>query len=79
MHDLLTYLLDSPMNKRTSTQVQWDFFKAITVLKKIISDIKAGIIDQSEEQKKKNFAKQENVLSNASMLLIKRGELIEQF
>ena len=41
--------------------------------------MKTGITDQNEEEKKKIFAKQENVLSNAEMLLIKRGQLIEQF
>ena len=41
--------------------------------------MKTDIKDQSEEEKKKIFAKQENVLSNAEMLLKKRGELIEQF
>ena len=41
--------------------------------------MKTDITDQSEEQKKKIFAEQENVLSNAEMLLIKRGELINQF
>ena len=40
--------------------------------------MKTDITDQSEEQKKM-FAKHENVLSNAEMLLIKRGELIEHF
>ena len=55
-----------------------DFFKVITVLKTIILSIKTDITDQSEEQKKKIFAKQENVLSNAEMLLKKRGELINQ-
>ena len=34
--------------------------------------------DQSEEEKNKIFAKQENVLSNAEILLIKRGELLNQ-
>ena len=47
--------------------------------KTIISSMKTDIKDQSEEEKKKIFAKQENVLSNAEMLLIKRGELIGQF
>ena len=51
----------------------------ITVLKEIISSMKTDIIDQSEEEKKKIFAKQENILSNAQMLLTKRGELIKQF
>ena len=51
----------------------------ITVLKEIISSMKTDIIDQSEEEKNKIFAKQENILSNAQMLLTKRGELIKQF
>ena len=51
----------------------------ITVLKEIISSMKTDIVDQSEEEKKKIFAKQENILSNAQMLLTKRGELIKQF
>ena len=41
--------------------------------------MKTGITDQNEEEKKKIFAKQENVLGNAEILLIKIGELIEQF
>ena len=41
--------------------------------------MKTDITDQSEEQKKFFLAKQENILSNAEMLLIKRGDLIEQF
>ena len=41
--------------------------------------MKTAITDQSEEQKKKIFAEQENVLSNAEMLLMKREELIDQF
>ena len=41
--------------------------------------MKTDITDQSEEQKKIFLAKQENILSNAEMLLIKRGDLIEQF
>ena len=32
-----------------------------------------------KNEKKKIFAKQESVLSNAEMLLIKRGELLDQF
>ena len=73
LYDLLIYLLGNSVRIATSTQVQLDIFKAITVLKKIISSMKTDITDQSEEQKKKIFAKQENVLSNAEMLLIKRG------
>ena len=73
LHDLLIYLLDNSMRIVTSTETQIDFFKAITLLRIIISNLKTDITDQSEEQKKKIFAKQENVLSNAEMLLIKRG------
>ena len=61
----------------TSTEDQIKIFKAITVLKEIISSMKTDITDKSEEEeKKKIFAKQENVLSNAEMLLTKREELI---
>ena len=79
LYDLLIYLLDNSIKIATSAQTQLDFFKAITALKIIISNLKTDITDQSEEQKKKIFAEQENVLSNAEMLLIKRGELINQF
>ena len=79
MYDLLIYLLDNSIRITNSAQVQLDFFKAITSLKIIISSMKTDIKDQSEEEKKKIFAKQENVLSNAEMLLKKRGELIDQF
>ena len=41
--------------------------------------MKTDIKDQNEEEKKKIFEKQENVLGNAEILLIKIGELIEQF
>ena len=53
----------------TSAQTQIGFAKAITVLRIIISNIKTDITDQSEEEKKKVFAEQENVLSNTEMLL----------
>ena len=76
LYDLLIYLLDNSMRIGNSAQVQLNFFKAITSLKIIISSMKTDIKDQSEEEKKKIFAKQENVLSNAEMLLKKRGELI---
>ena len=62
----------------TSTQTQINFFKAIAALRIIISNIKTDITDHSEEEKKKIFVEQENVLSNAEMLLKKRGELIDQ-
>ena len=53
----------------TSAQTQIGFAKAITVLRIINSNIKTDITDQSEEEKKKIFAEQENVLCNAEMLL----------
>ena len=79
LYDLLIYLLDNSLNLIASMQTQLDFFKAMTTFKIIISNVKTDITDQSEEQKKKIFAKQENVLSDAEMLLKKRGELIDQF
>ena len=51
----------------------------MTAFEIIISNIKPAIKDQSEEQKKKIFAEQENVLSNAKMLLEKGNDLLEQF
>ena len=74
LYDLLIYLLNSSTRILTSAEDEVKFFKAITVLKKIISNIKTDTTDQSEEEKKKIFAKQEHVLSNAEMLFIKRGE-----
>ena len=74
LHDLLIYLLENSMKIVTSSEDQIKFFKAIIVL-----SIKTDITDQSQEHKKKLFAEQENVLSNAEMLLTKRGDLIDQF
>ena len=74
LYDLLIYLLDNSMKIVTSSEDQIKFFKAIIVL-----SIKTDVTDQSQEQKKKLFAEQENVLSNAEMLLTKRGDLIDQF
>ena len=79
LYNLLICLLDNSMTILTSTQTQIDFFKAITVLIIIISNMKTDITDQSEEEKTKIFAEQENILSNTEMLLKKRGELIDQF
>ena len=79
LYDLLIYLLDNSMSNVTSIQTQIDVFKAITVLRIIISNMKTDSTDPSEEEKKKIFAEQENVLSNAEMLLKKGGELIDQF
>ena len=64
LYDLLIYLLDNSLNLIASMQTQLDFFKAMTTFKIIISNVKTDITDQSEEQKKKIFAKQENVMSN---------------
>ena len=55
LYDLLIYLLDNSVRIVTSTQTQIDFFKAITVLRIIISNIKTDITDQIEEQEKKNY------------------------
>ena len=74
----MIYLLDNSTTITTSAQTQLDFFKAINALKIIISNLKTDVTDQSEEQNKKIFVKQENVLSNAEMLFKKRGELIDQ-
>ena len=74
LYDLLIYLLENSMKIVTSSEDQIKFFKAIIVL-----SIKTDITDQSQEHKKKLFAEQENVLSNAEMLLTKRGDLIDQF
>ena len=63
----------------TSAEDQIKLFKAINLLKGIILSMKTDIKYQNEEEKKKIFAKQENVLSNAEMLRIKSGELIDQF
>ena len=74
--DLLIYLLNNSMRTVTSAETQIDFFNAITVLRIIISNMKTDIIEQSEEFF--FFAEQENVLSNAEMLLEKRNEWIGQ-
>ena len=50
-YDLLIYLFDNSMRKVSYSETQIDFFKAITVLKKIIPGMKTDITDQSEEQK----------------------------
>ena len=77
-YDLLIYSLDNHINLINSAEIQGDFFKAIITVKIFISNI-TDVTDQSEEEKNKIFAKQENVLNNAKMLLIKRGDLIDQF
>ena len=79
LYDLLIFLFDNSMRIVTSTETQIDFFKAITLLRIIISKLKTDITDQSEEEKKNIFSERENVLSNAEMLVKKRGEFINQF
>ena len=65
LYDLLIYLLGNANRIINATEDQINFFKAIYALKKVISSMKNDIIDQSEEQKKKLFGKQEGVLNNA--------------
>ena len=79
LYDLLIYFLGNRINLINSVQILSHFFKAIGTLKIIISNLNTDITDQSEEPKNKIFAKQENVLSNAEILLEKRNNLIEQF
>ena len=69
LYDLLIFLLNNSMRIISSAEDPTKFFKAITVLRIIISNMKTDITDQSEEEKKKIFAEQENVLCNAEMLL----------
>ena len=57
LYDLLIYLLNNSMKIITSTETQTDFFKAITVLRIIISNMKTDIADQSKEEKKENFCR----------------------
>ena len=58
LYDLLIYLLDNFMRIATSAQTQIDFSKTITTLKMIISNLKTDITNESEEKKKKIFARQ---------------------
>ena len=61
--DLLIYLLNNSMKIITSTETQTDFFKAITVLRIIISNMKTDIADQSKEERK-------TFLQNKKMFLV---------
>ena len=79
LYDLLIYLLGNAERRIISSEDQMKFFKAITVLKKIISSMKIGMTDQSEEQNKKIFAEQESVLNNAEVFFKKRNDKINQF
>ena len=51
LYDLLIYLLGNSTRITTSTQVQLDFFKAITVLKKIISSMTLQIKVKKKKRK----------------------------
>ena len=72
VYDLLIYLLGNANRIISSSENQINFFKAIYVLKTIISSMKNDIIDQKEEQKSKLFAEQESVLNNVKLLLEKK-------
>ena len=60
LYDL--FLLDNSLRIISSTKAQTEFLEVITALKIIISSIKTDVTDQSEEEKKNVFAKQENAL-----------------
>ena len=53
LQDLLIYLLDNPINLINSVQIQGDFFKAISTLKIIISNLKTDITDRVKNKKTK--------------------------
>ena len=79
LYDLLIYLLVNAERIIICSEDQMKFLKATTVLKKIISSIKTGMRDQSEEQSKKMFAEQGSVLNNAEVFFKKRNDKIKQF
>ena len=78
MYDLLTYLLGNAKKLLSSTEGQTNLFKAIHILKILISSLKNDTTDQSEKQERKIFGKQERFLNNAEALLKKRQEIISQ-
>ena len=57
LYDLMIYLLGNAKRVLSSTEALTNFFKAIYVLKTLISSIKNDTKDQSEEQKKEIFAR----------------------
>ena len=79
LYDLLIYLLVNAERIIISSEDQMKFLKATTVLKRIISSIKTGMRDQSEEQNKKMFPEQDSVLNNAEVFFKKRNDEINQF
>ena len=62
LYYLLIYLLDSSMKTITSAQTQIIFFKAIAVLRIIISNLKTDITDQSEEEQKKKILRNKKMV-----------------
>ena len=58
LYDLLIYLLDNPMRIIISAEDQIKFLSNNCIKRNILS-MKTDIKDQSEEKKKKIFAKQE--------------------
>ena len=79
LYDLFVYLLNNSTKLIIAVENQIKFFKVITELKKKILSMKTDIADQGEEEKKKIFAKKENVFSNVETLLEKRNNSIDQF
>ena len=62
LYYLLIYLLDSSMKTITSAQTQIIFFKAIAVLRIIISNLKTDITDQSEEEQKNKILRNKKMV-----------------
>ena len=60
-------------------KINWSPWKQYLYLKQLSQTLKLALQIKVKNEKKKIFAKQESVLSNAEMLLIKRGELLDQF
>ena len=60
-------------------KINWSPWKQYLYLKQLSQTSKLALQIKVKNEKKKIFAKQESVLSNAEMLLIKRGELLDQF
>ena len=79
LYNLLIHLLGNNKRLTISLEDQLKLLKAVSVLEATIPSIKNDITDQSEEQKKKIFVKQESVLNNAKVLLEERNNLIGKF
>ena len=69
LYDLLIYLLGNSTRITTSTQVQLDFFKAITVLKKIISSMTLQI---KVKKKKRKFLLNKKMFSVMQKCCLKK-------